>query len=70
MRILKQLASLPPGSAIFWHLMVVDAAGVVHEGDSALTELYDVANAPIFSYDDAFFGREIVGGPMHSALGA
>jgi signal transduction histidine kinase len=25
-----------------------------------------VANAPIFSYDDGFFGQEIVGGPMHS----
>jgi C4-dicarboxylate-specific signal transduction histidine kinase len=25
-----------------------------------------VANAPIFSTDEAFFGRELVGGPMHS----
>src|SRR5262245_3299457 len=31
--ILKHAASLPPNSAIFWHLMNVDAAGVVHEGD-------------------------------------
>jgi signal transduction histidine kinase len=64
---LKQLATLPPHSAIFWYQMVVDAAGVAHEGDRALTRLYKVANAPIFSHDDAFFG-EIVGGPMHSPM--
>jgi len=66
---LKQLASLPPHAAIFWYQMVVDAAGVAHEGDRALTRLYGVANAPIFTHDDSFFGREIIGGPMHSALG-
>ena len=38
------------------------------EGDRALTRLYQTANAPIFSHDEAFFGGEIVGGPMHSAL--
>jgi signal transduction histidine kinase len=64
--VLKEAASLPPGTAIFWMLMNVDAAGVVYEGDSGLKKLYAVANAPIFSYDDAFFGQEIVGGPMHS----
>jgi hypothetical protein len=61
--ILKHAAALPPQSAIFWELMVVDAAGVVHEESGALTRLHAVANAPIFSYTDAFFGREIVGGP-------
>ena len=66
--ILKHAASLPPHSAIFWHLMNVDAAGVVHEGDTGLPRLHAVANAPIFSYDDSFFGRAIVGGPMHSVL--
>jgi signal transduction histidine kinase len=64
--ILKEAASLPRGSAIFWHLMNVDAAGVAYEGDTGLKKLYAVANAPIFSYDDGFFGQEIVGGPMHS----
>jgi hypothetical protein len=66
--ILKHAAALPPQSAIFWHLMNVDAAGVVHEGDRALTRLHAVANAPIFSHNDAFFGRAIVGGPMHSVI--
>jgi signal transduction histidine kinase len=64
--ILKDVAALPPRSAIFFELMSIDAAGVVHEGDTALKQLHAVANAPIFSYQDAFFGPEIVGGPMHS----
>jgi signal transduction histidine kinase len=63
---LKRVATLPPHSAIFWELLIVDAAGGVYEGDTALTRLHAVANAPIFSFDDAFFGRELVGGPMHS----
>lgn len=66
--LLTQTAALPPHSAIFWYQMIVDGAGVAHEGDRALTRLYQTANAPIFSHDDAFFGGEIVGGPMHSAL--
>lgn len=37
--ILKDAASLPPHSAIFWHLMNVDAAGVVHAGSTALSSL-------------------------------
>jgi signal transduction histidine kinase len=66
--ILKRAAALPPHSAIFWELMIVDAAGSVHQGDKALARLHEVANAPIFSFDDSFFGNELVGGPMHSVL--
>ena len=64
--ILKDAAALPPHSAIFWHLMNVDAAGVAHEANDALNKLSSSANAPIFSYDGSFFGEAIVGGPMHS----
>jgi signal transduction histidine kinase len=70
--LLKQTAALPPRSAIFWYQMIVDGAGVAHEGDRALTRLFQTANAPIFSHDEAFYGGEsgeTVGGPMHSALG-
>jgi signal transduction histidine kinase len=63
---LKRAAALPPGSAIFFGLLSVDAAGVPHEEMSALTSLHAVANAPIFSYVDAYFGRGIVGGPLIS----
>jgi len=65
---LQRAATLAPGSAIFWELLIVDAAGAVYEGDTALRRLHAVANAPIFSFDDAFFGRELVGGPMHSDI--
>jgi signal transduction histidine kinase len=66
--ILIDAARLPPHSAIFWHLMNVDAAGVAHETNEALNKLSSAANAPIFSYDGSFFGEAIVGGPMHSVL--
>ncbi len=64
--ILRQAASLPPHSAIFWFQLQVDALGTMIEGDRALSELSAVASAPIFSFDDSFFGEGIVGGPMSS----
>ncbi|HWX29326.1 MAG TPA: histidine kinase dimerization/phospho-acceptor domain-containing protein [Steroidobacteraceae bacterium] len=64
--VLKRAASLPPNSAIYWNQPQVDAQGAVHEGERALKDLYAIANAPIFSYDDSFFNGEIVGGPMTS----
>jgi len=64
--ILKELAALPPHSAIYFGLFSVDAAGVPHEAGNALTAIHAVANAPMFSYVDAHFGRGIVGGPMIS----
>ena len=48
--------------------MNVDATGVAYEGDTALQQLHKVSNAPIFSYDDGFFGRETVGGAMYSVV--
>lgn len=64
--ILKQAKVLPPHTVLFWGLMSVDAAGVAHEGDLALRSLRAVANAPIFSFQEAFFDGDTVGGPMHS----
>src|SRR6185437_4247605 len=66
--LLKHASTFPSRSAIFWELMIVDAAGVVHEGNTALARLHAVSNAPIFSYDESFFGREIVGGPLLAVL--
>src|SRR5882757_6308011 len=64
--ILKRATALPPHTVMFWGLMSVDAAGVIHEGDLALRRLHAVANAPIFSFQEAFFDGDTVGGPMHS----
>src|ERR1700738_3274460 len=61
---LKRAAVLPPRSAIFFGLLSVDAAGVAHEEGKAISRIHAVANAPMFSHTDAFFGQGIVGGPM------
>jgi hypothetical protein len=63
---LKRAVSLPPRSAIFFALLSVDAAGVPHEQETALTQLRAVANAPVFSCFDAYLGHGIVGGPLIS----
>lgn len=63
-QILEQVAVLPPRSFIVYGQMLVDAAGVVHEGSRAIDRIHAVANAPIFSEQDTFFGRGIVGGRM------
>ena len=64
--ILKNTANLPPRTAIFWHLMNVDAAGVAHEQNAALNRLTSSANAPVFSFLDVFFGDGLLGGSMQS----
>jgi signal transduction histidine kinase len=65
-QMIKRVAALPSRSAIFFGILSVDAAGVPHEEAKALRELHAAANAPIFSYGDAFFGDGIVGGPLGS----
>jgi signal transduction histidine kinase len=64
--IMKRAARLPPHSAIFWFGLIVDAAGVSHQDLEALTLVRAVANAPIFSFVDAYLGKGIVGGPLIS----
>ncbi|MBR0960060.1 sensor histidine kinase [Bradyrhizobium japonicum] len=61
---LKRCSALPARSAILFGLMSVDAAGVGHEERKAFDRLHAVANAPIFSYVDAYFGAGLVGGPL------
>jgi len=51
---LKQTASLPPHSAIFWYQMVVDAAGVAHEGDRARWSISESRLSP----DSTIYFRE------------
>jgi signal transduction histidine kinase len=61
---LQRAATLPPRTTIFFVLLSVDASGVAHEEGKALARLREVANAPMFSHSDAFFGQGIVGGPL------
>ena len=64
--ILREVASLPPHSAIFYEQLAVDGAGVVYGDKEPLKRIYEVANAPIFSLDESYFNGEVVGGPMWS----
>ena len=65
--ILKEVASLPPHSAIFFLVLAVDGAGAVYGDKEPLKRISEVANAPIFSFDQSHFNGGIVGGPMFSA---
>ena len=62
----QRVAALPPHSAIFYALLVVDAAGVPHERQDALLSLHSVANAPIFGIYEDEIGKGVVGGPHTS----
>ena len=64
--ILKEVASLPPHSAIFFQQLVVDGAGAIYGDKEPLKRIDEVANAPIFSFDESYFNGEVVGGPMFS----
>ena len=64
--ILKEVASLPPHTAIFYQQLAVDGAGAVYGDKEPLKRIHEVANAPIFSYDLSYFNGEIVGGLMFS----
>jgi signal transduction histidine kinase/ABC-type uncharacterized transport system substrate-binding protein len=63
---MERASKLPSHSAIFWLALIVDAEGVSHQEFEALTLLRAVANAPIFSFVDAYLGKGIVGGPLIS----
>jgi signal transduction histidine kinase len=63
---LRRARELPPRSAIFYALLLVDAAGVPHSLQTALIDLHAAASAPIFGLFDHQLGRGIVGGPLVS----
>ena len=45
---------------------MVDGAGAVYGDKEPLKRIYEVANAPIFTFDESYFNGEVVGGPMFS----
>jgi signal transduction histidine kinase len=65
--LLSRAATLPPQSAIFYVVLSPEIPGVPPDEDQALAKLHAAANAPIFSYSDAYLGKGIVGGPLVSA---
>jgi signal transduction histidine kinase len=65
--LLKRVSSLPSDSAIFYVLLSRTVSGIPEDEDVAIARLHTAANAPIFSYSDAYLGKGIVGGPMISS---
>ena len=65
--LLKRAATLPPRSAIFYVLLSPEVPGIPPDEDRALARLHAAANAPLFSYSDAYLGKGIVGGPLISS---
>lgn len=63
--LLKRAANLPPNSAIFYFILIVDADGVPHVQGQGLSAIRAVANAPIFGFGDYELGQGIVGGPLN-----
>lgn len=64
--VLLRASTLPPNSAIFYVLLSPEVEGIPQDEDTALSQLHAVANAPMFSYADAYLGKGIVGGPLIS----
>jgi signal transduction histidine kinase len=62
----KQVSTLPPKSAVFFAAMAVDAAGVPQNDGKVLPRIQAASSAPIFSFEDSYFGTGLVGGPMLS----
>lgn len=60
----KEVARLPPRSAVLFCLYLVDGAGVPHQLDTALEAVATAANAPVFGFFDNQLGHGVVGGRM------
>jgi signal transduction histidine kinase len=64
--VLKHVATLPARSAILYILLSPDIDGIPQDEGTAFAQLHSAANAPMFSYTDAYIGKGIVGGPLIS----
>jgi PAS domain S-box-containing protein len=58
------LAHLPPNSAVFYGMLLVDGAGVPSDPGEALKILAENANSPIFAVNESYLGLGIVGGRL------
>ena len=62
----ERIAALPPDGAVFYALLLVDAAGVPHERLEALARMKSAARVPIFGLYEDELGKGVVGGPITS----
>ena len=63
---LQRISTLPPRSAVFFGVLAVDAKGIPLIDGRVFSRFRKASNAPIFGYEDTYFGRGLVGGPMIS----
>jgi PAS domain S-box-containing protein len=61
---LNRCAVLPPRSAIFMPLLVVDIEGAPQMEERVLPQLHEAANAPLFGIWSSQLGQGVVGGPL------
>ncbi len=59
-----RVAALPPNSAIYFALYLVDRDGVPYPQDRALAAIHAAAKAPIFGLFDSQLGLGVVGGRL------
>jgi signal transduction histidine kinase len=65
--VLRRAATLPAHSAIYLEMFFQDVKGTPASEDIVVAKLHAVADAPIFTHLDTYFGKGVVGGPMISA---
>jgi len=65
--VLQRAATLPPQSAIFYVLLSSEVVGIPPDEDRTLAKLHAAANAPMFSFINAYLGKGIVGGRLISS---
>lgn len=65
--VLRRAATLPPHSAIYLEMFFQDVKGAPASEDTVVAKLHAVADAPIFTHLDTYYGKGVVGGPMISA---
>jgi PAS domain S-box-containing protein len=62
--VVSRAAAMPPHSAIFFGIMMVDAAGTHWNPAEAITAILSSASAPVFALQESFFGLGTVGGRL------
>jgi signal transduction histidine kinase len=62
----RHVAALPPGSAVFYASLRVDAAGVPYTRQVGLGRINAATKAPIFGLYETEIGNGVVGGPYQS----
>jgi PAS domain S-box-containing protein len=60
----NNVTALPPKSAIFYGLLIVDSASTLFNPGMALKDIIAVANSPVFALLESFFGLGTVGGRL------